>query len=59
MKIVVDTREHDFIEILKMKIDEYPHIDMEVSQLDLGDIEIHYKDTKLYIIIRFFLKLLR
>jgi ERCC4-type nuclease len=49
MKIVVDTREHDFIEILKMKIDEYPHIDMEVSQLDLGDIEIHYKDTKLLI----------
>lgn len=49
MKIVVDTREHDFILICREKIQEYPHITLEISHLDLGDMEIHYKDQKLLV----------
>jgi ERCC4-type nuclease len=49
MKIVVDTREHEFIQICREKIQEYPHITLEIAQLDLGDMEIHYKDQKLLV----------
>lgn len=49
MKLVIDTREHDLIEILRSKIDDHPHIELQIAHLDLGDIEIHYKDEKLLI----------
>ena len=49
IKIVIDAREHDFIEICREKIMRYPHIAIEVTQLDLGDMEFHYKDEILLI----------
>lgn len=49
MKLVIDAREHEFIQVCREKITEYPHITMEVSPLDLGDMEIHYNDQKLLI----------
>jgi len=49
MKLVIDAREHEFIEACRDKIIQYPHITYEVAQLDLGDIEIHYKDKKLLV----------
>jgi len=49
MKLVIDTREHEFIEVCREKITEYPHITMEVAPLDLGDIEIHFHEQKLLI----------
>lgn len=49
MKLVIDAREHEFIQVCREKITEYPHITMEVSPLDLGDMEIQYNDQKLLI----------
>jgi len=49
LKLVIDTREHDFIEICREKIWRYPHITIETASLDLGDIEIHYKDQRLLV----------
>lgn len=49
MKLVVDAREHDFIKNVREKLEFYPHIDLVVQQLDLGDLEIHYNDEKLLI----------
>jgi ERCC4-type nuclease len=49
MKLVIDAREHEFIQVCREKITEYPHITMEVSPLDLGDMEIQYHDEKLLI----------
>ena len=49
MKLVIDIREHDFIEICREKVLRYPHITIETAPLDLGDIEIHYKDQCLLV----------
>lgn len=49
MNLRIDTREHEFIKILEEKLTAYPHIKMEIVQLPIGDMEIHYNDTLLYI----------
>lgn len=49
MKIVVDCREHDFIETCREKISQYPHITLETRQLDLGDVEFHHEDKILLV----------
>lgn len=49
MRLVIDAREHEFIQVCHEKIQQYPHITYEVAQLDLGDIELHYKDQKLLV----------
>jgi ERCC4-type nuclease len=49
MKIVVDCREHDFIEICREKISQYPEMTLETRQLDLGDVEFHYNDQLLLV----------
>jgi ERCC4-type nuclease len=49
MRLVIDSREHEFIQVCHEKILQYPHITYEVAQLDLGDIELHYKDQKLLV----------
>ena len=49
MKLVIDAREHEFIQYCREKITDYPHITMEVAPLDLGDMEIQYNDQKLLV----------
>lgn len=49
MRLVIDSREHEFIQLCQEKILQYPHFTYEVAQLDLGDIELHYKDQKLLV----------
>lgn len=49
MRLVIDSREHEFIQFCREKILQYPHITCEVAQLDLGDMELHYKDEKLLV----------
>ena len=49
MRLVLDAREHDLIEKIQERLGRYPHITMEVSQLDLGDMEVHYKDQLLQV----------
>lgn len=42
MRVVVDVREHAFIEIIQSKISQYPFIvTLEIAQLAIGDMEIH------------------
>ena len=49
MKLVIDAREHEFIEICRERVLRYPHITIQVSPLDLGDMEIYYKEEKLLV----------
>lgn len=49
MKIIVDNREHAFIDICRSKIGAFPHLEMEVAPLELGDMEIHYNDELLLV----------
>jgi ERCC4-type nuclease len=42
MRVVVDNREHAFIEIIQTKISQYPFIaTLEIAQLAIGDMEIY------------------
>jgi ERCC4-type nuclease len=47
MRVVVDTREHAFIENIRTKISQYPFIDLQVEQLAIGDIEIYDQANEL------------
>ena len=49
MKVVIDIREHAFIEIIQQKKELYPHILIETASLAIGDMEIYYDDTLLYV----------
>jgi ERCC4-type nuclease len=44
MRVVVDAREHAFIEIIQSKISLYPFITLEIAQLAIGDMEIYMDD---------------
>lgn len=41
MRVVVDTREHAFIENIRTRVAQYPFIDLQVEQLAIGDMEIY------------------
>ena len=41
MRVVIDSREHAFIEIIRTKVLQYPFIDLQVAQLAIGDMEIY------------------
>ena len=45
MRVVVDDREHAFIELIQSKISQYPFIvALEIAQLAIGDMEIYIGD---------------
>jgi len=47
MRVVIDTREHAFIEIIRSKVVQYPFIDLQIAQLAIGDMEIYGRDNEL------------
>lgn len=47
MRVVIDAREHAFIEIIRAKVVQYPFIDLQVAQLAIGDMEIYGPDDEL------------
>jgi ERCC4-type nuclease len=47
MRVVVDTREHAFIETIRTKVVQYPFIDLQIAQLAIGDMEIYGPDDEL------------
>jgi len=47
MRVVIDSREHSFIENIRTKVAQYPFIDLHVAQLAIGDMEIYGRDDEL------------
>ena len=41
MRVVIDSREHAFIEIIRTRVLQYPFIELQVAQLAIGDMEIY------------------
>ena len=44
MRVVIDAREHSFIEIIQSKVILYPFITLEIAQLAIGDMEVYLGD---------------
>lgn len=47
MRVVIDAREHAFIDIIRAKVLQYPFIELQVAQLAIGDMEIYGPDDEL------------
>ena len=47
MRVVIDAREHAFIDIIRTKVVQYPFIELQVAQLAIGDMEIYGPDDEL------------
>ena len=46
MRVVIDSREHAFIEIIRTKVVQYPFIELQIAQLAIGDMEIYGPDDE-------------
>lgn len=49
MNLVIDNREVSLIERIQLKIENFPNLQCEVRALDVGDMEVYYKDELLYV----------